>query len=98
MQKDHAEGISPFYSFKFPLASFDLHLLELFCQEYSEEIERLQRDLEATRQRTGIYLDQSEYDNMMLVLEQLAAEIKEKEEEKVALIEEMEKKKVFGCT
>ncbi|XP_034238721.1 kinesin-like protein KIF11-A [Thrips palmi] len=64
-------------------------------KEYSEEIERLQRDLEATRQRTGVYLDQSEYDNMMLNLEQLAEEIKEKEEELVVSTEEMEKKKAI---
>lgn len=63
-------------------------------KEYSAEIERLQRDLEATRQRTGIYLDQSEYDNLIAVLDQLDEDIKSKTDEMVALTEQFEKAKL----
>lgn len=73
--------------------SLNLNCIEIY-QEYSEEIERLQRDLEATQQRSGVYLDQSEYDNMIVLLDQLGEEIKEKEEESVVLTQELEKKKV----
>ncbi|XP_052126532.1 kinesin-like protein KIF11-A [Frankliniella occidentalis] len=64
-------------------------------KEYSEEIERLQRDLEATQQRTGVYLDQAEYDNMILIAEQLQTEIKAKEQEMTVITEEYEKKKLL---
>ncbi|KAK3931807.1 Kinesin-like protein KIF11 [Frankliniella fusca] len=64
-------------------------------KEYSEEIERLQRDLEATQQRSGIYLDQFEYDNMMGMLDQLQTEIKSKEQEIMALTEQYEKRKAI---
>ncbi|KAK3931822.1 Kinesin-like protein KIF11-A [Frankliniella fusca] len=64
-------------------------------KEYSEEIERLQRDLEATQQRSGIYLDQFEYDNMTGMLDQLQTEIKSKEQEIMALTEQYEKRKAI---
>jgi len=63
-------------------------------QEYTEEIERLQRDLEATRQRTGVYLAQAEYDEMLQHLESLAIESKEKVERIKALTEEKLKHEV----
>ena len=64
-------------------------------KEYSEEIERLQRDLEATRQRTGVYLDQCEYNEMFLRLEQLETESKSKQLQLSAMAEELEKKKTI---
>lgn len=67
-----------------------------FCKktllkEFSAEIERLQRDLEATRQRTGVFLDQTEYDDMVHLLTQLDDEIVSKEQEWADLQLEFEK-------
>lgn len=36
--------------------------LSLFVQEYTEEIERLKRDLAATRDKNGVYLSAENYE------------------------------------
>lgn len=76
------------------MSSFKCCLSFLHLQEFSVEIERLQRDLEATQQRSGIYLDQAEYDNMLLMLDQLEGDIKSKDQEMTMLEEELNKKLV----
>ena len=43
---------------------FQMQFLSLFIlyQEYNEEIERLRRDLQATRDKNGIFLAQENYE------------------------------------
>ncbi|XP_043277605.1 kinesin-like protein Klp61F isoform X2 [Venturia canescens] len=47
-------------------------------KEYTEEIERLRRDLLATRERNGVYLAQENYNEMQSTIEVLGKEIEEK--------------------
>ncbi|XP_015172129.1 PREDICTED: bipolar kinesin KRP-130-like [Polistes dominula] len=47
-------------------------------KEYTEEIERLRRDLLATRERNGVYLAQDNYNEMQSLIECQGREIEEK--------------------
>lgn len=60
--------------------------------EYSEEIERLRRDLMAMREKNGVYLANENYQEMITTMEMQAQEITEKISHIRALEEELEKK------
>ncbi|KAK8730484.1 hypothetical protein OTU49_008036 [Cherax quadricarinatus] len=60
--------------------------------EYSEEIERLRRDLMAMREKNGVYLANENYQDMVNTMELQAQEITEKIAHIRALEEDMEKK------
>ena len=47
-------------------------------KEYTEEIERLRRDLLASRERNGVYLAQENYNEMQMLIENQNKEIEEK--------------------
>lgn len=66
----------------------------LILQEYSEEIERLRRDLMAMREKNGVYLANENYQEMITTMETQAQEITEKISHIRALEEEVEKKTV----
>lgn len=59
--------------------------------EYTEEIERLRRDLIASREKNGIYVDEENYSLMQHKLTAQAEEIKERKEEIDALKEQIDK-------
>ncbi|XP_046385225.1 kinesin-like protein Klp61F [Ischnura elegans] len=60
-------------------------------KEYTEEIERLRRDLTATRERNGVYMDEGEYTRIIAKLSSLESENAEKYTHIKGLREEMEK-------
>lgn len=64
-------------------------------KEYGDEIERLRRDLQATRLCNGIYLDQENYNSMVKELEIQKEEISEKISTIRALIEERDQKEAI---
>ena len=49
-------------------------------KEYTEEIERLRRDLLATRERNGVYLAQENYNEMQALIDMKTSHIKALEE------------------
>lgn len=63
-------------------------------KEYTEEIERLRRDLLATRERNGVYLAQDNYNDMQAQIECQEKDIADKINHIKALQEEMNKKDV----
>lgn len=65
-----------------------------FLQEYTEEIERLRRDLEAAREKNGVYIAHENYTSMLLQLDQQQEEITNKIAALKAVKEEMDKKEV----
>ncbi|XP_048515070.1 kinesin-like protein Klp61F [Athalia rosae] len=66
-------------------------------KEYTEEIERLQRDLLATRERNGVYLAQENYLDMQAQIEYQKKDIADKCSHIKVLEEEMDKKeKIFN--
>jgi len=70
-------------------------------QEYTAEIERLRRDLAATRDRSGVYMAPENFTRMTMQLEQQQQEISQMLAHVKALKEEMDKKEasstVFHC-
>lgn len=65
-------------------------------KEYTEEIERLRRDLAATRERNGVYLAHENYTEMQTQIEYQGKEIEEKINHIKALEETMQsKEKLF---
>lgn len=64
-------------------------------KEYTEEIERLRRDLLATRERNGVYLAQESYNDMQSTIEVQSKEIEEKINHIKALEETMQNKEVL---
>lgn len=66
-------------------------------KEYTEEIERLRRDLLATRERNGVYLAQENYNEMQSLIEIQTKEIEEKINHIKALEETMQNKEVDIC-
>ncbi|KAK8761185.1 hypothetical protein V5799_027545, partial [Amblyomma americanum] len=58
-------------------------------KEYTEEIERLRRDLAATRDKNGIFVDQENYRNMECRLNSQSQEILEKEAQIESLTEKL---------
>ncbi|XP_011504063.1 PREDICTED: bipolar kinesin KRP-130 [Ceratosolen solmsi marchali] len=65
-------------------------------KEYTEEIERLRRDLLASRERNGIYLAQENYNQMQSLIEMQSKKIEEKINHIKALEETMHnKEKIF---
>lgn len=63
-------------------------------KEYTEEIERLRRDLLATRERNGVYLAQENYNEMQSLIDYQGREIEEKINHIKALEETMQNKEV----
>lgn len=63
-------------------------------KEYTEEIERLRRDLLAARERNGVYLAQDNYNEMQILIENQSKEIEEKISHIKALQAAMEAKEV----
>lgn len=63
-------------------------------KEYTEEIERLRRDLLASRERNGVYLAQENYNEMQILIENQTKEIEEKITHIKVLQETMEAKEV----
>ncbi|KAM0732655.1 Kinesin-like protein Klp61F [Formica fusca] len=61
-------------------------------KEYTEEIERLRRDLLAARERNGVYLAQENYNEMQSLIENQSKEIEEKITHIKVLKETMETK------
>ncbi|XP_063849661.1 kinesin-like protein KIF11 isoform X2 [Scylla paramamosain] len=74
-----------------PEVNQKLHKKELI-QEYSQEIERLRRDLLAMREKNGVYLANENYQEMQATMEAQATEITEKIAHIRTLEAEMEKK------
>lgn len=65
-------------------------------REYAQEIERLRRDLQATREKNGIYIEEENYREMCKQLSAGSTAIQEKEERMEALLSEIEKnRKLF---
>jgi len=60
-------------------------------KEYTEEIERLRRDLMASREKNGVYLANDNYQSLLVQIESQAQEITEKIGQIKAMKEEMEK-------
>ncbi|XP_011138995.1 kinesin-like protein Klp61F isoform X2 [Harpegnathos saltator] len=66
-------------------------------KEYTEEIERLRRDLLASRERNGVYLAQDNYNEMQSLIENQSKEIEEKISHIKVLQEAMEaKEQIFN--
>jgi kinesin family protein 11 len=63
-------------------------------KEYTEEIERLRRDLLAARERNGVYLAQENYNEIQALIENQTKEIEEKINFIRVLQETMEAKEV----
>lgn len=63
-------------------------------KEYTEEIERLRRDLQATREGSGVYLAHENYNIMQSTIENQGKEIEEKINHIKALEETMMSKEV----
>lgn len=63
-------------------------------KEYTEEIERLRRDLLASRERNGVYLAQENYNEIQALIENQTKEIEEKINYIKVLQETMEEKEV----
>lgn len=63
-------------------------------KEYTEEIERLRRDLLATRERNGVYLAQENYNEMQSKIEFQSKEIEEKINHIKAMEEALQNKEV----
>lgn len=63
-------------------------------KEYTEEIERLRRDLLAARERNGVYLAQENYNDMQSLIENQNKELDEKIAHIKVLKETMEAKEV----
>jgi PHD/YefM family antitoxin component YafN of YafNO toxin-antitoxin module len=61
-------------------------------QEYTAEIERLRRDLAASRDKSGVYMAPENYTRMIMQLEQQQQEISQTLGHIKALKEEMDKK------
>lgn len=66
-------------------------------QEYTAEIERLRRDLTATRDRSGVYVAPENYTQMITQLEQQQQEIGQMLANIKALKEEMDKKEASSA-
>ncbi|GAB0095548.1 Kinesin-like protein Klp61F [Sergentomyia squamirostris] len=64
-------------------------------KEYTEEIDKLKRDLIAAREKNGIYLPENSYNHMTYTLESQNKELNEKVHMIRALKEEMERKETI---
>ena len=65
-----------------------------FLNQYTEEMERLRKDLLATRERNGVYLADENYNEMQATISRQTKEIEEKINHIKALEETMQKKEV----
>ncbi|XP_054007710.1 kinesin-like protein Klp61F isoform X1 [Hylaeus anthracinus] len=63
-----------------------------FLKKYTAEIERLRRDLIATRDKTGIYVPNDDYNEMQALLSQQSKELEEKNNQIKALEKMMDDK------
>jgi hypothetical protein len=70
----------------------------LLLQEYTAEIERLRRDLAATRDKNGVYLAYDNYTQMISQLEHQEQEMSQMLAHMKALKEEMDKKEASSDT
>jgi kinesin family protein 11 len=66
-------------------------------QEYTAEIERLRRDLAATRDKSGVYLAPENYTQMIMQSEQYQQEISQMLGRIKALTEERDKKEASSA-
>lgn len=66
-------------------------------KQYTEEIEKLRRDLFATRERNGVYLADDNYKEMQTLISQQTKEIEEKINRIKALEKTMQDKEVHFC-
>jgi hypothetical protein len=66
--------------------------MHFLLQEYTAEIERLRRDLAATRDKSGVYLAPENFTQMTMQLEQQQQEISQMLAQVKALKEERDKK------
>ncbi len=72
-----------------------LHIFSKFClQEYHAEIDKLRSELQAARDKDGVFLPKETYDEQIKMKENMDKEIKEKTMALRALEEELEKFKV----
>lgn len=69
---------------------------KVFFKEHAEIMERLRRDLLATQERNGVYMDQGNYDEMQNQIQFLEKEIEEKINQIKALGEAIANKEVIG--
>lgn len=60
-------------------------------KEYTQEIERLRRDLQASREKSGVYLDEENYKEMCAQLSSVNAAVHEKEDRLAIMQNEVEK-------
>jgi kinesin family protein 11 len=67
-------------------------IYHLLLQEYTAEIERLRRDLAATRDKNGVFLAYDNYTQMIMQLEQQEQEMSQMLAHIKALKGEMDKK------
>lgn len=67
-------------------------LFSFLFQEYTEEIERLRRDLLAAREKNGVYMAQENYEQITREIELQRKEIVEKLEQIKAMEEEQARK------
>ncbi|XP_078042053.1 kinesin-like protein Klp61F [Augochlora pura] len=68
-----------------------------FLKQYTSEIERLRRDLLATRERNGVYLADDNYNNMVTLIAQQRKEIEDKINHIKALEKTMyDKEKIYN--
>ena len=75
-----------------PSAPFNVVILSFVFQEYTEEIERLRRDLLAAREKNGVYMAQENYEQITREIELQRKEIVEKLEQIKAMEEEQARK------
>ena len=64
-------------------------------QEYTEEIERLRRDLYASRDKNGIFLSEETYKGMETTISAQKQTLEENEEKIQAMLEQIEKVRVW---
>ena len=83
-----------YYVWKMMVKPWRWYWLDVDCtqQEYTEEIERLRRDLLAARERNGVYMAQENYEQITREIELQRKEIVEKLEQIKAMEEEAQRK------
>lgn len=64
-------------------------------QTYTEEIEKLKKDLSTTRERNGVYLAPDNYNEMQLLIDFQAKEIEEKLNHIKAMQDTLDRKEVY---
>lgn len=60
-------------------------------REYSDEVDRLRRDLQAARDKNGVYMDAGNYNQLQLMLQQQRERLREQEDLVTQLREDLQK-------